>query len=117
MFLTLIVPSALRCCLSAGCVPDLVHMLGLERLNVSSNQLSGALPASLGMLRHLRLLDISFNAKMSGALPPSASQLLHLAELNIQMTDMGPPDGSRSGVEIKRRTLLKKLPSISNISI
>ena len=100
-----------------GGVPDLTHMPVLEKLNVSSNQLSGSLPASVGDLTSLRLLDISFNSKMTGTLPSSASKLTHLTELNIQMTDTGPPDSSGSGVAIKKKTILRKLPSLSNISM
>lgn len=114
----------------------------LQKLDVSCNQLEGLLPASVGHLSALQRLDFSFNAHMSAALPASLTQLTRLTELNIQMTGEGDEGANNykkkntnannildletdtdtggsatSKVEAKRNTILKRLPSLKNVSL
>jgi Leucine-rich repeat (LRR) protein len=103
-------------CISTGEIPDLGDMTLLETFNVSSNQLSGALPPSVGSLSELRHLDVSYNTGMRGDLPSSTTKLTNLIELNIQMTEIGQ-EVVGGGVAGKRRTILKKLPSLNKISM
>ena len=50
------------------------------QLLLSSNELSGTIPSSLGSLTHLRTLDLSSN-ELSGTVPSSLGSLTHLQEL------------------------------------
>mmetsp|Transcript_30123 Transcript_30123/g.55986 ORF Transcript_30123/g.55986 Transcript_30123/m.55986 type:complete len:94 (-) Transcript_30123:118-399(-) len=90
----------------------------LETFNVSSNQLHGPLPPSVGGLVELRHLDVSFNKHMNGALPSSITQLANLLELNMQMTDIGEEVTAGDGsVAVQKKAILKKLPSLYKISM
>jgi len=53
----------------------------LQELNISHNNLTGALPAEIRQLRNLRKLNISYN-QMTG-LPAEIGQLTDLSELNL----------------------------------
>ena len=62
-------------------------------LDLSSNQLSGEIPASLGALKALKLLNISHN-KLSGKIPASLSDLENLESLDLshnQLSGSIPP--------------------------
>jgi hypothetical protein len=63
-----------RGCLDGTCV------VGLE---LRSNQLSGVLPSSLGVLQDLQELDLA-NNNLRGALPMALAQLPHLHTLNLE---------------------------------
>jgi Leucine-rich repeat (LRR) protein len=57
------------------------HGLGqLTNLNLNNNQLSGAIPDSIGNLSYLRLLDLGHN-DLSGAIPDSLRSLSDLRYL------------------------------------
>ena len=62
-------------------------------LDLSSNQLSGEIPASLGTLKALKLLNISHN-KLSGKIPASLGDLENLESLDLshnQLSGSIPP--------------------------
>lgn len=110
-------------CVGTGVVPDLSEMSLLEIFNVSSNQLCGHLPSSLGALLQLRRLDVSFNTLMDGDLPSSMTRLTNLLELNLQMTGVGAEGGGDSqeggggSPAGQKKAILKKLPSLYRISM
>lgn len=63
-------------------VPSYVFgMTGLQELDLSDNQLTGALPAEIRHLQKLRLLDASGN-QMTGV-PAEIGQLANLEELDL----------------------------------
>ncbi|KAK1369331.1 Leucine-rich repeat receptor protein kinase EXS-like [Heracleum sosnowskyi] len=59
----------------------------LVSLSLSGNQLTGALPSSLGKLKYLKQLHISHNC-FSGSVPESIGNLLFLQELDISLNEM-----------------------------
>ncbi|KAM0868880.1 hypothetical protein ACQ4PT_041027 [Festuca glaucescens] len=67
----------------AGAVPAAVGALaGLELLDLSMNRLSGPIPAALGGAVALKFLNLSNNA-LSGAIPDDLGSLKGLQELQI----------------------------------
>ena len=66
----------------------------VQWLDLSHNQLSGAIPACLGNLANLTLLDLSFN-QLSGAIPPELGNLVSLGALHLgynQLSGAIPPE-------------------------
>ncbi|MFC1702854.1 leucine-rich repeat domain-containing protein [Patescibacteria group bacterium] len=59
---------------------------GLRELDLSDNELTGALPAEIRHLRHLRVLDVSGNA-MTGV-PAEVGQLSSLEELDLSDNEL-----------------------------
>ena len=55
---------------------------GLERLDLSNNQLAGAIPPALGNLSNLRYLDLSENA-LTGGIPAALGKLSKLDTLRL----------------------------------
>ncbi len=69
----------------------------VTRLWLSSNQLSGEMPAELGNLANLQVLDLSFN-QLSGEIPPELGNLASLEDLHLarnQLSGEIPPDLGR----------------------
>ena len=64
------------------------HVVGLH---LSDNNLSGALPESVGSLRFLEELDLGSN-DLSGPLPVSMATLTNLDALNLEGTEVCMPD-------------------------
>jgi len=63
-------------------VPDYVfNMTNLEELNVSNNQLTGAIQSQIGQLKKLKVLNAS-NNQMTGV-PAEVGQLLNLQILDL----------------------------------
>jgi len=68
-------------------VPDYVFgMTELQELDLSNNQLTGALPAEIRHLKNLRILDVSGN-KMTGV-PAEVGQLSELEELDLSDNEL-----------------------------
>ncbi|KAM3240268.1 hypothetical protein ACQJBY_053758 [Aegilops geniculata] len=67
----------------SGEIPaQLVNHQALRFLNLSRNNLSGGIPKNIGSLKNVESLDLSWN-KLSGRIPPSISDLLCLSLLNM----------------------------------
>ncbi len=80
---------------------DILAMTNLQDLNLSNNQLTGALPAEIRRLQNLQILDIS-NNKMTG-LPAELGQLSKLRILkasNNQLTGIPHELGSLQKLEV-----------------
>lgn len=66
-----------------GPIPDSVGIFSkLDQLYLSNNKLEGSIPVSLGDARFLRVLDLSDNS-ITGAIPRSISNLPLLQECNL----------------------------------
>ena len=90
----------------SGSVPAALGQLTqLQRLHLSSNQLSGPIPAELGQLTQLQRLDLASN-RLSGAIP---SELNCLANLNIVRLE-----GNQLLTQNKDRAALEALYQATN---
>ncbi|CAA6655893.1 unnamed protein product [Spirodela intermedia] len=70
-----------------------LHELSLG-LNLSSNRLSGKLPASFGNLGKLEVLDLSNNS-LSGEMPPELEKMISISSINLSYNHFSgklPPD-------------------------
>ncbi|CAI0457495.1 unnamed protein product [Linum tenue] len=68
-----------------GAIPDsLGNLRSLKELNFSHNSLSGQIPASFGNMKELESLDLSRN-NLSGEIPASLGTLLQIT--NLQLSD------------------------------
>jgi hypothetical protein len=67
----------------SGLIPaELLNLGAIQFLNLSRNNLSGAIPSNIGNLKDVESLDLSWN-KLSGPIPPSISHLMFLSSLNL----------------------------------
>jgi hypothetical protein len=67
----------------SGEIPaELLNLGAIRYLNLSRNNLSGAIPSNIGNLKDVESLDLSWN-KLSGHIPPSISHLMFLSSLNL----------------------------------
>ena len=58
-------------------------------LNLVQNNLVGQIPAEVGNLSSLQILDTSFNFLLKGKIPKTLGNLIHLAELRLHGTRLG----------------------------
>ena len=80
--------------LSGAIPPELGNLANLEELSLNVNQLSGAIPPELGNLANLERLYLSEN-QLSGAIPPELGNLANLEELSLsanQLSGAIPPE-------------------------
>ncbi|PNT65945.1 hypothetical protein BRADI_3g04681v3 [Brachypodium distachyon] len=67
----------------SGEIPaELLNLRVLRFLNLSRNNLSGGIPNNIGNLKDMESLDLSWN-KLTGPIPSSISQLMFLSTLNV----------------------------------
>lgn len=80
---------------------SLLNQSGIEELDISGNQMTGALPAEIGQLSRLRVLDAS-NNQFTG-IPAEVGQLNNLEVLdysNNQLTGIPNELGNLSNLKI-----------------
>ncbi|XP_015170456.1 leucine-rich repeat extensin-like protein 6, partial [Solanum tuberosum] len=67
-----------------GCIPSSIAKMSktLNEIILSNSSLSGCLPQELGLLKNVRVLDVSFN-KLVGELPESIGGMKKLEHLNV----------------------------------
>ena len=71
-----------------GALPhQLTELKHLQNLNLFRNSISGELPSSMGSLTNLRTLNIGFN-KLSGTIPESIGELKNLTSLQLFMNSL-----------------------------
>ncbi|KAK6151188.1 hypothetical protein DH2020_016120 [Rehmannia glutinosa] len=89
-----------------GSIPATLGMIEhLRNLNLSNNSINGSIPSSLFSASHLRVLDFSNNL-ISGGLPELVGKLRHLQVLNLS-------DNALSGHLPKNLTTLHNLTAVS----
>ncbi|PIN26017.1 Non-specific serine/threonine protein kinase [Handroanthus impetiginosus] len=72
----------------SGEIPvELTRLVGLMILNLSHNNLSGAIPSTIGALKDLESLDLSGN-KLSCSIPPEMADLTSLSYLNLSYNNL-----------------------------
>ena len=74
-------------------VGNRVSHLGLNKLRGDTNQLTGSIPAELGSLSDLQLLEFR-HSQLTGPIPPELGNLTHLRDLyldNNRLTGTIPP--------------------------
>lgn len=75
----------------SGAIPESIGVLkGLRSLNLSNNHLNGSIPPVLGGLTNLEALDLSSN-KLSGEIPPELTQLIYLSFFNASFNNLSGP--------------------------
>ncbi|KAI4998848.1 hypothetical protein ZWY2020_054190 [Hordeum vulgare] len=71
-----------------GQIPEEISLLiGLNNLNLSSNQLTGKIPNQIGDLKQLESLNLSYN-ELSGEIPSGLSALISLSHLNLSYNNL-----------------------------
>ena len=55
----------------------------VDKLKLKVNGLTGEIPAEVGLLTHLRVLNLSFNDSLAGTIPPEIGNLENLEELEL----------------------------------
>ncbi|XP_066367524.1 receptor-like protein kinase HSL1 [Miscanthus floridulus] len=71
----------------SGAIPESTASLsGVSQMNLSHNQLTGGIPAGLGSMPELTLLDLSSN-QLSGGIPPALGSL-RLNQLNLSSNQL-----------------------------
>ena len=66
---------------------------------MAKNSLTGSIPVSIGAVKALRDLDVSFTG-LSGNIPISLRQLRNLEKISIQMTKLASDDVTLMGLKI-----------------
>ncbi|KAF3332397.1 serine/threonine-protein kinase BRI1-like 2 [Carex littledalei] len=78
-----------------GAIPDeFGDMVVLQVLDLAHNRLTGEIPASLGQLRNLGVFDASHN-KLQGGIPDSFSNLSFLVQIDLSDNNLTGPIPSR----------------------
>ncbi|KAL3535489.1 hypothetical protein ACH5RR_003950 [Cinchona calisaya] len=71
-----------------GAIPlEITSLFGLLVLNLSRNNLSGYIPPSIGQFSALNVLDLSRNS-LFGSIPPSLSQFSHLGVQDLSYNNL-----------------------------
>ncbi|PON42519.1 Leucine-rich repeat domain containing protein [Parasponia andersonii] len=73
-----------------GSLPELPENSALQKIVLSFSSFSGKLPASVGTLRNLSMLDLS-NCKFNGTLPNSMTKLTQLVDLDLSFNELNGP--------------------------
>ncbi|PIN26013.1 Non-specific serine/threonine protein kinase [Handroanthus impetiginosus] len=72
----------------SGEIPgELTRLVGLSYLNLSHNNLIGAIPSTIGAIKELEALDLSGN-KLSCSIPPAITDLTYLSVLNLSYNNL-----------------------------
>jgi hypothetical protein len=81
----------------SGEIPaELLNLQEIRFLNLSRNNLSGGIPNNIGNMKDMESLDISWK-KLSGPIPSSISDLMYLSSLNLSNNLLSGeiPDGNQ----------------------
>lgn len=72
----------------SGAIPsEITQLVELRFLNISSNRLTGKIPDKIGDMKLLELLDLSIN-QLDGTVPSSMSRLSFLNSLNLSYNNL-----------------------------
>lgn len=68
---------------ASGPIPmEIGFLKGLEKLDLSENQLNGSIPSSIGHLKELEELHLN-NNNLTGSIPKEVGNLVKLVSLNL----------------------------------
>lgn len=85
---------------------DLAGLSRLRTLDLSFNDIAGALPPELGELRNLEVLDLHRN-RLAGTVPPELGQLANLRHLDLSFNELegAIPEALRGLANLRRMDL------------
>ena len=73
----------------SGIIPKSIgYLSNLTHLSLNANYLSGEIPSEIGELKKLIFLDLSHNRKLNGEIPAEIGKIKHLQQLYINGTSL-----------------------------
>ncbi|KAJ6414309.1 hypothetical protein OIU84_007014 [Salix udensis] len=88
-----------------GSIPQISTPPQLRYLNLSSNNLQGALPGEIGNMKNLESLDVSYN-RLNGPIPLEIGDLKNLESLDVSYNRLNGPIPPTVGGSAKLRSLI-----------
>ncbi|MYI07236.1 MAG: hypothetical protein F4059_07980, partial [Gemmatimonadetes bacterium] len=85
----------------------------VDRLDLSDNNLDGQIPAAIGLLENVYILNLSNNNAVVGPIPPAIGRLRHLRDLNLRDTRVNGPVPSEMGSMTALRNLSLSYTNLS----
>lgn len=87
-----------------GTLPDISRMPNLEYLDASYSNLSGQLPAQIGLCKKLQVLELTAN-QLTGPIPASINECTSLQILSVQDNKMSGEIPDLSNLQLLGKTL------------
>ncbi|MYD13351.1 MAG: hypothetical protein F4X00_06965, partial [Gemmatimonadetes bacterium] len=85
----------------------------VDRLDLFDNDLDGQIPAAIGLLENVYMLDLGNNNAVVGPIPPAIGRLRHLRDLNLRDTRVDGPVPSEMGSLTRLRYLSLSYTNLS----
>ena len=87
--------------LSGRILASLGALKALKLLNISCNKMCGKIPPSLGYLENIEMIDLSYN-NLFGSIPSTLTKLQQLTSLDVSNNELRGriPDGGKMGTMV-----------------